>query len=132
MARAPLFRFFSRMGEKLFGKETVLSDSMDLIESKIHQFAKQFPFATRREWMMFARELADIAYRDGFRAGYEWNEHELDRLQVEPEAIADRVTPDWRDIPYDMNAPIPATYDENGHVRDAFFRYTGREIGRRL
>lgn len=132
MAYAPLIRFLSKIGGKLFGQEATPENSIDFIESRIKEFSGLFPYATRLEWMMFARELADQSYRDGFRAGYEWNETELDRIEIEPEKMADVMFPDWREIPYDLNAIVPETYQESKHAQDAFRRYTGRNLGSRL
>jgi hypothetical protein len=62
-------------------------------------FANLYPTATRKEWMDFAVDLANEAYRSAWINGVEWSERDPKPPAATPEEIADLIDPTWRESP---------------------------------
>lgn len=92
-----MIRRIRRTFEWLFGRWYEGPQIPDRIILEVKQFTKYHPRATRAEWMVFAAELAELAYRAGWTRGYEYLERNNVASQFNPDAVADAMDPDWRD-----------------------------------
>jgi hypothetical protein len=68
-------------------------------DPQVEAFLAIHPRATRRQWAEFATSLAEEAKRAGYELG--WAECEGWVSNVDPETIADELSPGWRERPYD-------------------------------
>lgn len=88
------------------------------IEERVQLFCLFNPQATAEQWRVFARQLAQNCYREGWVRGYEWLERGWSGPAVDPERLTELEAhdwslaeqhPDWRrmlNLGYDPRSPL--------------------------
>ena len=104
----PLVRWFRNIRERIFGSFYDGPEPPDRLAQMVIAFALTNPQATRFDWTRFAIEHARECYRAGYTRGYEYIERDPDErailTQLDPDALADALDPDWRWSPeLDLN-----------------------------
>lgn len=104
----PIVRWFRDIRERIFGKFYDGPEPPDRLAQMVIAFALTTPQATRFDWTRFAIDHARECYRAGYTRGVEYVERDPDERallsQLDPDAIADALSPDWRWSPeLDLN-----------------------------
>jgi hypothetical protein len=117
----PFAKWTRNLFERLSGKFYEGPECPERIAKMVIDFANVHPTATRGDWVAFATRLAAEAYTSGYVRGFERSERDdaaKTWLSTSPEAMADRLDPDWRwspditlhgpaDMIPDVDAPSP-------------------------
>lgn len=97
IANSMLGRFIKRAAEKYVNRYYEGPDPPERLRELVAIFVDQYPKAHREQWIEFASELADEAYRSGYARGYEYTERTYDwRNDLPPEVLADMHDPNWK------------------------------------
>lgn len=86
----PFQRFCRKLYERLRDRYYEGPDPPPRLHDEVRVFAALNPQATASEWKDFAARHADVAYRDGFTRGLEWNERLWPGPAEDPEVVAER------------------------------------------
>lgn len=108
------------------------ADPPNRIRKQVEAFASLNPHATRAEWIEFAARFSGETYAAGYIRGVEWAEREPDAGVVPglPEAIADDLDPEWRNVPIGdlrLNDVVPDGFDESAFADEVLDHFRGEE-----
>ncbi len=94
----PVARWVKRFAEKWLGEFYEGEEPPDRIGEQVVMFANLRPFATRGEWIEFAKSFAEETYRAGYLRGVEHTERDAQEIEDghTPEQLADDIDPNWR------------------------------------
>ncbi len=111
----PFLKLLKRASDRLFGEwdEDKGPEPPGRLREYAVAFANRHPNATRAEWLEAASQMAEEAYRGGFRAGYEHQEREAYPPAFSPDQLAEQIDPDWRWSPeVDLENPLGLVPDQ--------------------
>lgn len=129
-----------RWAEKLLGQYYEGPEMPERYREAVLAFSNEHPRATLKEWVEFSQAWAEVAYKAGFRRGYENVEREENpKSEFDPEVFADAYDPDWRWRPamvLEGNAYRIVSAEEVDEVlpnpdewfEDMLARYKAREV----
>jgi hypothetical protein len=109
----PINRLLRNLFQRLRGTYYEGPEAPSRLGQIVEVFAASRRRATRRQWIEFARSLAEEAYRSGYVRGYEWAERDLDRRDpaIDPEALAAVEGHEWEWLD-GGSVPTPEGLDE--------------------
>lgn len=115
----PFARFLRKVAQKVRGTFYEGPEPPARLAHLVKAFAGSRRRATRGQWIAFAKNLAEEAYRSGWTRGYEWAERE-EQDPADPDFIAEHEAHGWEwadegeiPEPEGLDEAVPDAFDPN-------------------